>query len=69
MWPKRNRRRRAKRSVTLPKVEINWARIVTGCAALIVIGAVYVATLWAMDRPIDAVVINGSFQRVTADRF
>jgi cell division protein FtsQ len=69
MWPKRNRRRQAKRSIKLPDVKINWARIVTGCAGLIVIGAVYIATLWAMDRPIDAVVINGSFQRVTADRF
>jgi cell division protein FtsQ len=50
--------------VTLPQV--NWTRVVgvlaTGCVA----GAVYVCTVWLMDRPITAVSVHGPFERVSA---
>jgi cell division protein FtsQ len=70
---KRNRKRKAKvqvvsaidwSSIELPV--INWARVATFSSAGAIMVAFYVATLWIMDRPIDAVVINGAFERVTA---
>ena len=66
---RRNRRRPKKRELNLPKIEIdidiNWSRVVSMLAAVAVVGATYVSTLWLMDRPIESVVINGEFQRVT----
>ena len=47
-------------------LSISWARILTLCTSAAVSVCVYVATLWAMNRPIDAVVIEGAFERVTA---
>lgn len=61
---RRNVKRRSKRPVLLPR--INWSAIVSACAALIFMAAAYLSTLWLMDQPIDAVVINGAFQRVSA---
>jgi cell division protein FtsQ len=45
---------------------VQWVRLITLCAVLVVSLTVYVATLWMMNRPIQAVVINGAFERVTA---
>lgn len=61
---KPNLKRQKKRRVELPQV--NWSRMISACAALALIATVYVATLWLMDQPIDAVVVNGAFQRVSA---
>lgn len=61
---KGNRKRRATRAVPWPV--INWARVVSATAALIVVASGYVGTLWLMDRPIERVVINGEFERVSA---
>jgi cell division protein FtsQ len=60
----RKERRQIFARITLPKV--NWSRVLT----LTILGAAmmmgHLASNWLMDRPIDAVVINGAFQRVTA---
>ena len=62
---KRNRnRKRTKRVIPWPS--INWSRVVSSIAALIVVASGYVGTLWLMDRPIERVVINGEFERVSA---
>lgn len=68
---KRNRKRVA------PKLEhpswlklevptVNWARVATIGAVATLAFCAYAATLWVMDRPIEAVVINGAFERVSA---
>lgn len=61
-----NRRKSApkKPRVTLPSV--NWRRVVGVLAAACVTAAVYVSTLWLMDRPITAVSVQGPFERVSA---
>ena len=61
---KRNRKRTTKPTVAWP--QINWSRVVSSIAALIVVASGYVGTLWLMDRPIERVVINGKFERVSA---
>jgi cell division protein FtsQ len=69
MWGKHNRRRPKKRQIPLPQVPaINWSRVVSAVAAVIVVTAAYVSTVWVMNRPIDAVVISGVFERVSADQ-
>ncbi|MFQ5636198.1 MAG: cell division protein FtsQ/DivIB [Gammaproteobacteria bacterium] len=45
---------------------LNWARIVTIGAVASLAFCAYAAALWVMDRPIEAVVINGAFERVSA---
>jgi len=61
-----NRRRTAapRRQVSWPQV--NWARVVGALAAACVTAAVYVSTVWLMDRPITAVSVQGPFERVSA---
>jgi cell division protein FtsQ len=61
---KPNLKRQKKRRVELPR--INWSRMISASAALALIATVYVCTLWLMDQSIDAVVVNGAFQRVSA---
>jgi len=50
----------------LSGIRIAWPRIVTAVIAVIIIMMGRVAMLWLMDRPIESVVINGAFQRVSA---
>ena len=45
---------------------IQWMRLITLCTVLAISLSVYVATLWLMNRPIQAVVIDGAFERVSA---
>lgn len=61
-----NRRRTAapKPRVTLPQV--NWTRVVGVLAATCITAAVYICTVWLMDRPITAVSVQGPFERVSA---
>lgn len=68
MLIKRNRNRKRKRqpAPSILRQAINWPRVVSIVAALIVVASGYVGTLWLMDRPIDRVVINGEFERVSA---
>lgn len=66
---KRNRKRLSKPRLAVPAITlptINWARVVTLSAACVMVVTLYLATLWLMDRPIEAVVINGPFERVSA---
>lgn len=66
---KRNRKRRATARLGVPTIHwpaINWARVITFSAAGVMVITIYVTTLWLMDRPINAVVINGAFARVSA---
>lgn len=64
--PRRPNRRKSapKPRVTMPTV--NWRRVVGVLAAASVTAAVYVSTLWLMDRPITAVSVQGPFERVSA---
>jgi cell division protein FtsQ len=45
---------------------VQWVRLITLCSVLAISVSVYVATLWLMNRPIQAVVIDGAFERVSA---
>lgn len=68
---KRNRKRTAVKLnrpqwLTLDPKAVNWARIAIFGAVATLAFCGYAATLWVMDRPIDAVVINGAFERVSA---
>lgn len=45
---------------------VNWARVATAGAVASLAFSGYAAALWVMDRPIDSVVINGAFERVSA---
>ena len=45
---------------------VQWARLITLCTVLAISVSVYVATLWLMNRPIQSVVIDGAFERVSA---
>ena len=62
--PNRRKSPPAKPKLQLP--QINWRRVVGLLAAVCVTGAVYVSTLWLMDRPISAVSVQGPFERVSA---
>ena len=74
---KRNRKRKAKAPRPNPlhalgaKLQVNWQRVpwtrlLALCTGLAVSLSVYVVTLWLMNRPIEAVVIDGAFDRVSA---
>jgi cell division protein FtsQ len=66
---RRNRKRRAKARLKVPKISwptVNWPRVITFFGAGVMVVSIYITTLWLMDRPINAVVINGAFARVTA---
>lgn len=45
---------------------INWARVAVAGAVASLAFCGYAAAVWVMDRPIEAVVINGAFARVSA---
>jgi len=68
MLPKRSNRRktpkRPKREIQLP--EINWQRIGNGMMLLVVVVCAYSGTRWVLDQPINAVRIDGRFERVSA---
>ena len=68
MLPKRANRRkmpkRARREFSLP--EINWNRIGNGVLLLFVLVGAYSGTIWVLDQPINAVRIEGRFERVSA---
>jgi len=74
---KRNRKRKTKIRrpnalrvfVTALKADwerVQWVRLITLCTVLAISVSVYVATLWLMNRPIQSVVIDGAFERVSA---
>jgi len=73
---KRNRKRRVKAqpnplralgaTLQISWQRVPWVRLLTLCTVLAVSLSVYVVTLWLMNRPIEAVVIDGAFDRVSA---
>jgi len=74
---KRNRKRKAKAArpdllhafgakLKADWERVQWVRLVTLSTVLAMSLSVYVATLWLMNRPIQAVVIDGAFERVSA---
>lgn len=74
---KRNRKRKAKATRPNPVYALGatlqaswqrvpWARMLTLITGMAVLLSVYVVTLWLMNRPIEAVVIDGAFDRVSA---
>lgn len=62
-----NRKRRETPRVPLPR--INWVRVTGVAGVLAVLAAGYFGARWLFDRPIQRVVVNGEFERVSADQF
>jgi cell division protein FtsQ len=65
----RKRKLRTKRSRDWPRLDlpkIAWSHLVTVVVLAVVFMMGHVATTWIMNRPIDSVVINGVFERVSA---
>ena len=66
---RRNRKRRTKARLKVPTFSwpaVNWAGITTFSGVCAMVVTIYFVTLWLMDRPIESVVINGAFERVSA---
>lgn len=60
-----NRRRREQPRVRLPAIP--WVAISSGAFLFLIIGAAVAGGRWLLNRPIERVVLNGEFQRVSAD--
>jgi cell division protein FtsQ len=63
---RRNRKRRAEPRIKLPAIP--WLRITSALGVLMLAGGAVFASRWLLDRPVEQVVINGEFERVSADR-
>jgi cell division protein FtsQ len=61
-----NRRRREPRRLPLPALP--WWRMAAVLAGAAVLGLAWFAARSVLDRPLRAVVVNGAFERVSADR-
>ncbi|MGI9307676.1 MAG: cell division protein FtsQ/DivIB [Gammaproteobacteria bacterium] len=68
MGRKRVNRRRTKKQARFEWSQLNWRRPVYAAVLLGVLGVTYEGTMWLMDRPIDAIVVQGAFERVPAVR-
>ncbi len=67
MVTKRNRKRkRSKKSPRFKLPAINWLRMLSTAGVAVCLVGTYQLTRWLMDRPIEAVVVKGVFQRVSA---
>ncbi len=66
MRAKANRRRTPKRSISLPRVRINWQRVLgVVLTPLVLLGGGY-AIERALDRPVERLSIEAPFQRVSS---
>jgi cell division protein FtsQ len=63
MWRKRNRRRAGRPPLTLPRVP--WRAVAAGVAATAIVTGGYALSVSLLNRPIETIVINGAFQRVS----
>lgn len=63
MWHRRNRRRQAP-IFRVPRV--NWRGLTAVAALAAICGALWFTSVWLLNRPIETIVINGGFQRVSA---
>lgn len=64
MLRRKNRRRAETTRPLLPSIE--WRPIAVGLAAMAMIAAAYQLAGWLLNRPVEKVVINGPFQRISA---
>lgn len=63
MWRRRNRRRTEREPLKLPA--INWRALAAVAMVASVAVGLYLGGVWLFNRPIDTIVISGSFQRVS----
>ncbi|MCB1596748.1 MAG: cell division protein FtsQ/DivIB [Gammaproteobacteria bacterium] len=63
---RRNRKRRSEPRIRLPVIP--WVRITSVLGVLLLAGGALLAGRWLLNRPVEQVVINGEFERVSADR-
>ncbi len=63
---RRNRKRREEPRIKLPVIP--WVRITSLLGVLLLVGGAVFAGRWLLNRPVEHVVINGEFERVSADR-
>jgi cell division protein FtsQ len=63
---RRNRKRRAEPRIRLPVIP--WVHITSVLGVLLLAGGAVFAGRWLLNRPVEQVVINGEFERVSADR-
>lgn len=63
---RRNRKRREEPRIKLPVIP--WVRITSLVGVLLLAGGAVFAGRWLLNRPVEHVVINGEFERVSADR-
>ena len=66
LFARGNRKRREESRVSLPAIP--WVAISTAIGVVVVAGGLVAAGRWALNRPVASVVINGEFERVSADQ-
>lgn len=64
MLRKQNRRRTEERAPTV-RLLIPWPMIIALASVATIAAGLYVASAWILNRPIEAIVINGRFERVS----
>lgn len=63
---RRNNRRREQRRWRWPTPKLPWRQLSLAAGSLAVLGVFAAALLWLLDQPIERIVVQGSFQRVSA---
>jgi cell division protein FtsQ len=63
MWRRRNRRRPERPAIRWPA--FRWRALAAVLAAVAVLAGSWFASTWILNRPIETIVINGAFQRVS----
>lgn len=66
LFERGNRRRREEPRIKLPAIP--WMAISSVIGALMVAGGLATAGRWVLNRPVERVVLNGEFERVSADQ-
>ncbi|MBL8202178.1 MAG: cell division protein FtsQ/DivIB [Chromatiales bacterium] len=61
-----NRRRREEPRIKLPPIP--WVAITSVLGVVVFVGGLVTAGRWVLNRPVERVVINGEFERVSADQ-
>ncbi len=61
-----NRKRREEPRIKLPPIP--WVAISSVLGVVVFVGGLVTAGRWALNRPVERVVINGEFERVSADQ-
>ena len=66
MRARTNRRKAPKRRIALPRLRINWRRVLAVPLVCLLLAGAAVALEHALDRPVERLSIEAPFQRVTA---